>query len=670
MTDEQEIQKEAGLSDNWKILDTAPIVMQKPVGAGMQPGPGDYFAGPIDPTLQHDSDFTKAKTAGGKIPEYSLMPTGAANAPNNAAIKSVIDQTLTTISKAATGSGAASTFTPCTKVNYQTTDDYTVQVSDLAGIVSIGNSAGGVITLPSPNAGATPGTIVQAAFGGAVTMTNTSGNGLIATVFTSPNIPLGTVSISDSAGNRWIPITTNSGDSELLATFYCAKIAGGPNTIIANVPAFPPPPPPNQVIFFTFVAVYEVAGLVVNGLDQFTNGVGSGIATIFPTKNNTIAFTFAQATGATPVNYDPGPGWTGVSPGIPNSSWNYPPYLGSGFGGDWVGLTEYIIKPAVGSAVSGTASGGSVADANFTVANFQIAPSALATGFTSCWYCFIENTGTGSYHLESNSTIDGSTDSVLIGPNQGLMVVFDGTNWVTERGLGGGGATGVTSLNLLTGPINLTAGTGITVSDSPGTIQISATAVAENAQSIWSYPIGTTSVSASANPVSSHVMNFVANQVNVFYVHIDKPIQVGNFSFQCTTSDTHQYDWGMYDLGGTLIWNLGATTFGSTGLVSTPLHQGSVTIQPGNYWLAFTGNGTGLTFQAIQSGALGEAMFFANSPTSDPAWWTSVTASSGGTLTGLNPTMPSAPTTAGNLTNGLINGFGSQGIIPIIALST
>jgi hypothetical protein len=670
MNDEQEIQEEAGLGSNWKIKDAAPIMTQRPpMSTGVQPGPGNYFAGPTDPTLQHDSDATKSKTAGGAIPEYSLMPTGAANAPNNAAIKSVITQTLGEITKTVASSTAAA-FTPCTKVNYQTTGDYTVQLSDLAGIISIGNSAGGVITLPSPTSGAAPGTLVQAAYGsGSASLTNTSGNGMIAVVFTSPNVTLGTVSVTDSAGNVWIPITTNSGDSELMCTFYCAKVPGGHNTVTAVVPFFPPPPPPSQVPFFTFIAVYEVAGLVPNGLDQFANGVGSGNASISPTTSSTVAFTFAQATSLTPTNPTPGSGWTGVTPPLPILGWNYPAYAGGMLGGYWVGLAEYILNPAKGVAISGTASGGAIADSDVTMANFAIAPNASAAGFTSCWYTWIENTGTGSYYLESASTIDGSVDSVLIGPNEGLMVVYDGTNWVTERGLGGG-ATGVTELNSLTGAVNITAGTGITIATSPGTVEISATSESETAQTIWSWPGGNTTSSANANPVSGSIMNFVANQVNFFYVNIDKPIQVGKFSFLVASSDTHHYDWGMYDLSGTLIWNLGATIFNSTGLIETPLAQGTVTIQPGNYWLAFTGDGTGIFFQGVTSSQVSPAMFFANSKTGTPAWWTSSTVSTGGTLTGLSPVVPSAPTTASNLTNGIINSFSGQGIMPIISLTT
>jgi hypothetical protein len=63
-------------------------------------------------------------------------------------------------------------------------------------------------------------------------------------------------------------------------------------------------------------------------------------------------------------------------------------------------------------------------------------------------------------------------------------------------------------------------------------------------------------------------------------------------------------------------------------------------------------------------------MLFTSAGSADPAWWTSVTTSTGGTFTGLGPTVPAAPTAAANLTNGNIFNFSGQGILPLIALTT
>ena len=168
-------------------------------------------------------------------------------------------------------------------------------------------------------------------------------------------------------------------------------------------------------------------------------------------------------------------------------------------------------------------------------------------------------------------------------------------------------------------------------------------------------------------------MNFTANQVKFMYIHIDVPLSVGNFTFLPTTGDAvNHYDWGMYTTAGVLVWNLGATIFAagsSTSQTTTAFAQGTVSIPAGNYWLAFTGNGTGLTFNGANPPAVAEYFYFLNSATGTPGWWTSVTSSSGGTLTGLGPTVPSAPTTASNLSSNAITGVGSS-LFPLIALST
>ncbi len=63
--------------------------------------------------------------------------------------------------------------------------------------------------------------------------------------------------------------------------------------------------------------------------------------------------------------------------------------------------------------------------------------------FPKGWFCYIENTGTGTFNLKPTFlTIDGSTSSVSIGANQGLVLFYDGQNWLTERGIGGSGGGG------------------------------------------------------------------------------------------------------------------------------------------------------------------------------------------------------------------------------------
>ncbi len=92
--------------------------------------------------------------------------------------------------------------------------------------------------------------------------------------------------------------------------------------------------------------------------------------------------------------------------------------------------------------------------------------------------CWVENIGAGAVTLTpASGTIDGAT-SLAINANQGAVIWSDGTNFWTERGMGSGGAgAGVASLDGITGPVSLVAGSGITITDnspSAGNISIAA----------------------------------------------------------------------------------------------------------------------------------------------------------------------------------------------------
>ena len=108
-------------------------------------------------------------------------------------------------------------------------------------------------------------------------------------------------------------------------------------------------------------------------------------------------------------------------------------------------VTVNITIPGVGSAIGTT-----------TITAYEISlgtAPASSTGFTPGWYCYIQNTGSGSFSVTSDVNIDGSASPVSLGSGSGLIVAFDGTNWFTERGEGGGGGSAVTSWNTRTGAV-------------------------------------------------------------------------------------------------------------------------------------------------------------------------------------------------------------------------
>jgi hypothetical protein len=85
-------------------------------------------------------------------------------------------------------------------------------------------------------------------------------------------------------------------------------------------------------------------------------------------------------------------------------------------------------------------------------------PQAGASSwFVSGWDCYLENRGAGTVTIiPTASTIDGAT-SLALASNSGVRIVSDGTNYYTERGMGGSGGSGgaVSSVAGKTGTVTL-----------------------------------------------------------------------------------------------------------------------------------------------------------------------------------------------------------------------
>lgn len=84
-------------------------------------------------------------------------------------------------------------------------------------------------------------------------------------------------------------------------------------------------------------------------------------------------------------------------------------------------------------------------------------PQAGASSwFQSGWDVYLQNRGTGAVTITpATSTIDGS-GSLVLPQNAGVRIVSDGTNFYTERGMGGGGGGGaVSSVAGKTGAVTL-----------------------------------------------------------------------------------------------------------------------------------------------------------------------------------------------------------------------
>jgi hypothetical protein len=69
----------------------------------------------------------------------------------------------------------------------------------------------------------------------------------------------------------------------------------------------------------------------------------------------------------------------------------------------------------------------------------------LNSGVTSQWFVYVQNVGAGTLSINPNGlTLDQSSSSVSVTQNQGIVLFWDGSNYWTERGIGGGGGGGGT----------------------------------------------------------------------------------------------------------------------------------------------------------------------------------------------------------------------------------
>jgi hypothetical protein len=672
------IQEEAGLPDNWQPVDRSPIIPSTPPAAQQQ-GPGSYFAGPLSPVIQHDAAFYQTKYGGAGIPETSLMPPSAATAANNAATSTVVKNILETAAAAASSGGSSSTFTPSLPVNKISAADYTVLIADLAELDSFSNNSGGVITLPA--AALLPGTLgnraIGSGLGSSASLTGTSTFAGTAISIINTESDLGSPSCVPT-GAGWTAI--DSAQNGAYASIYSHPVSVAPITVNYALGTSV-----SWIDSLTFIWNSTITTVQTRAI--FSGGVSG-------TTSNSAAFTNPIAAGntilvvvtVTAVPYDAiHSTWQYTTIGVSDGVNTYTQIIGATQGsapGDGIQQVAFIATKVAGGSITitvttDTPAGHAIGGVSATAYELNIGNgSPIQSGFPAGWYCYLQNTGSGTFTVQSTALIDGSSSPITLGPNQGTIVAFDGTNWFTERGMGGGtpvvyplsiadGGTGTSTPALI-------AGANITITGTwPDQTITASEGAGADAISFWAYPLSSGEVNvASMNPVSSNNMNFSANTVPMYYIHIDDFLTVANFTFHVTVADStagHNYDWGMYNLSGELIWNLGATSFPSTGVVTTPFAQGTVTIVPGNYWLAFTGNHTGLEFDGITASQLAEFWFLASSGSTP--WWQSVTPSTGGTLTGLSPTLPTTPT-ATSLTNASVHSYGGQGIIPVIALST
>lgn len=251
-------------------------------------------------------------------------------------------------------------------------------------------------------------------------------------------------------------------------------------------------------------------------------------------------------------------------------------------------------------------------------------PQAGTVGLNTGWYVYVENIGVGTATITpTTSTIDGAASLALL-TNQGAMLVSNGTNYATVRGVGGVG-TGCSNTsgtmtctsfatNSSNGGITAVEGTGAGLTpvagsdliyassgthrlmmnnNNGGAVTIMSTSdVATGAQMpvatisdlIGGYGSGILVGAASTAAIST------ANQVRAVRFDLFARIAITKIDFRIGTGVAASFvGAGIYNSDGTtLLVDSGAVDTSTNGVKTTTV--GSVTLQPGTYWFAYTAN--------------------------------------------------------------------------------
>jgi hypothetical protein len=222
-------------------------------------------------------------------------------------------------------------------------------------------------------------------------------------------------------------------------------------------------------------------------------------------------------------------------------------------------------------------------------------------------------------------------------------ITGDGTEEHPLTGLG------VTSINGLKGAVTLESLDGsISIAEIGNAINIEASIGTPS--KFLSYPQGLpSSAIVTFNPAGS-AGGFAGNVILMASIFIPIAIAFNKLLIHITTGDatgTDHYDFGIYDLAGNLLADIGAQAITTTGQKQFAIAQGTVTLKPGMYWFAFTGNvAGGITLDGYDTLAVEPFGIFA-SLVGTPTWFHSATASVGGALPAT--ATPPAPVAATNL---------------------
>jgi hypothetical protein len=542
-------------------------------------------------------------------------------------------------------------------VNEQAGTTYIVKIADLANLDTFSNNAGGTIVLPGP--ALAPGYFSNASSSsGAGSTAAPSGTpfyvgGLIEIMATESDLSSPTVA---PTGSGWTPIDASQNGA--YAGVYSRLVPTGPFT--------------SAYSFGTslswcdsqlFFGNCSAAPSVVQSRAIFSGGISG-------TTSHSAAFTNPVTAGnailvvvtVTAVPYDsihlnyPYTAWS-VSDGV-NSYANADSASSGAPLNDAVQQVIFLAQKVAGGTTTITVGGSTPAghaNGGVSVTAYEInlgTSSPVPSGFPAGWYCYLQNTGSGTFTVESSALIDGLSTPITLGPSQGTIVAFDGTNWFTERGVGGSSITlplAVADGGTGTATPNLVAGSGISISGTWPDQTITATSGSGTAVPLWNYPPFSNGW-AQNQTIGWNDGNMLGGTQNATYMvpfNLNQEVTASYLLFWVTTTGgpTNHYDLGIYDNSGNLVANIGAQALNTASKIKLAFTQGSVTFPPGMYWYAITSNrasGADFAFSGVDpnlypsSGGGIEPIFIfvaapGANPYGQPAWFQPA---SGGTTTG------------------------------------
>jgi hypothetical protein len=408
------------------IADKPPTPVSQIATNPLSPNP--YLRTPLPASYSQQPDQQRQWQNNGSIPQVRIPPTSLTSNPivgAQAASQSIVIQE--------TATNVATVIPPLRiPINKQTGTSYIIQPSDLNTLVTFSNNSGGTIFLPSPSGNASG--FVQLIFksyanptspatGVTGNITLTTGNAAFVILeYGGGGTNVGATSVTDTLGNTYTPFDGAfrlhsfdaaffSGLGVNLEIWYSTGITGGTTQISAA---------PGLAGGYLNIYVLEYAGIPVS-------------SAIIAYGNN-----FSGTTASSPLTLTTtatGVGSNDIVIGIMAND------AGTGTGSSLTtritpgGLSYIGDQPSTSPVANVTMSFTGTVNYAGVAAVMQILPAMGALILPTFWYCWIENTGSGTFTFQSLSKIDGASANLTsLAQNKGLLLVFDGANYYTMRG--------------------------------------------------------------------------------------------------------------------------------------------------------------------------------------------------------------------------------------------